>query len=68
MKKSTYKIMHYVKEYLELCLDELYGGERNNDFIYGEKTAYVECLELLQGLKGSDKIGLNYNIEKRYPL
>ncbi len=68
MKKSTYKTMRYLKEYLENCLDELYEEKSASEFIYGEKTAYVECLELLQQTTDAKSIGLDYAIEKRYPL
>ena len=40
----------------------------NEQFQYGEKIAYTECLEWLQQWRKSKKYGLDFNIEKRYPL
>ncbi len=37
-------------------------------FLIGQRTAYIECLELLQTWKGAADLGLDYDIEKRYPL
>ncbi len=37
-------------------------------FLVGQRTAYIECLELLQTWKGAADLGLDYDIEKRYPL
>lgn len=51
-------------------LDELYSLKdyKRNHFIEGEKTAYVECLEMIQRWESAEERGLNYNIETRYPL
>ncbi len=45
-------------------------SSKTNQFVYGEKTAYVECLEIIQYWKDADKHGLDasFNIEERYPL
>ena len=56
-----------MKELLEYYLEELNGREANA-FCYGEKTAYVECLEMIQKWHRSKEIGLDYEIEKKYPL
>ncbi len=37
-------------------------------FAYGEKTAYTECLEILLKWNEADKKGLAFNVEQRYPL
>ncbi len=68
MDREIYKTIQYIKEYLESCLEELYEEEDTNDFIYGEKTAYVDCLELLQKTMGTQITGVNYVVEERYPL
>ncbi len=68
MKKTAEKVLIHLKKILELNLEELYDCERISDFIYGEKTAYVECLEIVQQWECAEDIGLNYEIEKRYPL
>lgn len=68
MNKTTYKILNRIKVYLECCLNELNEEELANDFICGEKTAYVECLELLQSVGKPHSLGLDYDIEERYPI
>lgn len=67
---SAKKIFIYMKEIIEEYLDYIntMGNLENDDFTYGEKTAYVECLEMMQLWKGAKEIGLDYNIEERYPL
>ena len=48
-------------------LDEINECEPN-EFTRGEKTAYVEILEVLQGWKGAKAHGLDYNIEDKYKI
>lgn len=38
----------------------------NNQFAYGEKIAYIECLEMLEKWEMADKSGLNIDIEGTY--
>lgn len=38
------------------------------EFIEGEMTAYIECLEIIQYWKYAEKNGLDFEIEKKYPL
>lgn len=52
---------------LEVNLRELSGLEKNA-FAFGEKTAYVECLEMIQSWEYAHGAGLNYDIEKRFPI
>ncbi|MBQ8658012.1 MAG: hypothetical protein IJ506_02660 [Clostridia bacterium] len=40
----------------------------NADFVAGEKTAYAECLEILQSWELAEKYGLTYSVEDRFPL
>ena len=51
-------------------LDELWNVKDGPDteFLYGEKTAFVECLEMLQLWEESEDNGLNFVIEDKYPL
>ena len=51
------------KEYIEEIEEE-----ESDTFLYGEKTAYVECLEMIQEWEGAKVFGLNFDIEKKYPL
>ena len=55
-----------IEEYLE-CINAM-GSLEDDDFTYGEKTAYVECLEMMQLWVKAKKLGLDYRIEGRYPL
>ncbi len=61
------ELIQYLKESLEYYLNKINATD-HSEFRCGEKTAYVECLEILKKWKHSDKIGLDYDIEKRYPL
>ena len=67
MGKTAEEVLGYLKELLEVYLAELNGSEKNQ-FAYGEKTAYVECLEIIQLWEKAQTFGLNYDIEKRYPI
>ena len=60
----------YLKELLLTYLDELKEVRDSDDtlFAYGEKTAYTECLEILQRWESAQSYGLDFNIEERYPL
>ena len=40
----------------------------SNDFLLGQAYAYVECLEILQKCAQLRMLGLDYDIESRYPL
>lgn len=52
--------------YLEELADSKVDGDQ---FVYGEKTAYTECLEVIQYYWSQAKRhGLDFNIEGRYPL
>lgn len=55
-----------ILEYLE----ELQCSKADDDdgYKYGEKTAYTECLEMIQRWEGAKRIGLDFEIEKKYPL
>ena len=64
------EILVYLAELLLIYLEEVKDakGAGENSFQYGKQTAYTECLEIIQAWKGAEKIGLNFDIEKRYPL
>ena len=54
-----------LKEYLE-DLSEV-ADTRAEQFLYGEKIAYIECLEILQGWMKKDA-ALDNEIERKYRL
>ena len=71
MKKFTAEaLIAHMIELLTAYLIELSVPEEADDesFIYGEKLAYVECLELLQAWEHAAAYGLDYEVEKRFPL
>lgn len=66
---SAKEALHYLIGIIHTNLEEL--GEHNdacNQFVYGEKVAYVECLEVLQLWEFAENYGLDYEIERRFPL
>lgn len=52
--------------YLEQLKDARAAGE--NSFLYGEQTAYTECLEWIGLWEHAAEHGIDFDIEKRYPL
>ncbi len=69
MKKLTAtETLKYVMAKLILALRELEGSGEEDEFAYGERTAYVECLEWLQNWRLAAKCGLDYDVETKYPL
>lgn len=52
--------------YLEELKDARNAGE--DSFLYGEQTAYTECLELVRLWERAAEHGLDFEIEERYPL
>ena len=68
--KSAAMILSYLEKLLTEYLEELNDvtSADKNQFAYGEKTAYVECLEIIQHWSKAEMYGLNYKIEERFPL
>lgn len=66
------KLIGYLVKTFQLSLDETEARlafNRDDDFLLGEKTAMIECLEIIQQYwKHAKKFGLNYDIEKKYPI
>lgn len=67
MDKSAEWILQYLIELLEYYLEEL-NGMKKDGFFLGEKYAYVECLEIIREWEHAKRLGLDYDIEKRFPL
>lgn len=63
-------ILKYMIDLLLSYLEELSSVKTidENDFAYGEKTAYTECLEIVQLWEHARSYGLDFDIEKKYPL
>ena len=66
-KRNAEEILKYM---ISTFTDYLRGlSEKENDeFGYGEKTAYVECLEIIQQWEKAKENGLDYEIEKFFSL
>ena len=56
------ELLAYVEELFE------YKNVEGEQFQYGERLAYTECLEFLQAWTHAEANGLDFDIEKRYPL
>ena len=69
-KKSAEETLKVVIDRIVVSLEELgeVGDSEKEQFQYGEKTAYVECLEWIQLWISADENGLDFEIEKRFPL
>lgn len=50
-------------------LTELSGCDiEDNDYVEGQKTAWIECLELIQKWELAKMYKLDFEIEKKFPL
>ena len=69
-KRNAKKTLEMMIEVLLMYLEELSDvqDKPNEQFVYGEKLAYTECLEWIQVWNKAEKYGLDFDIEKRYPL
>lgn len=69
-KKSSEEILERMIATLLVYIEELfeYKNKKGQQFQYGERVAYTECLEWLQAWKYAEHNGLDFDIEERYPL
>ena len=73
MKSQPQKIveaLHSLIERILVSLAELHPQTfiADDDFILGQTYAYVEYLELLQNRVNPAEFGIDFDIEKRFPL
>lgn len=69
MKRSAKEVLEYMASVLLVYLEELSEvGSSDDPFLYGEKTAYTECLEWVLIWDEAEKNGLDFHVETRYPL
>lgn len=66
--RKTNNILSLLINHILSSLDELKSGYPGDDFVLGQKYAYVECLELLQSLADSSALHIDFSIENKYPL
>ena len=64
------EVLEYMARILLEYLEELKDTKPNDSdcFGYGERTAYTECLEMIQLWKNAKQVGLDFEIEKKFPL
>ena len=69
-KKNEKEVLIYMINLLIEYLEELsvITDTPDNQFAYGEKTAYVECLEMLSAWEKAEENGLVFDVERRFPL
>lgn len=69
-KISAEKVLKNLITLLISYLDELfdYKDVDEQQFYYGERTAYTECLEWIQDWEYAELYGLDFDIEQKYPL
>ncbi len=69
-KKTANELLIFLISMLTNYLEELSSSSAldENQFCYGEKTAYTECLEWIQEWEFAEANGLNFEIENRFPL
>lgn len=69
-KRSAEETLKKMIDWILQYLDELAECKNceKEQFQYGEKTAYTECLECIQFWVSAEENGLDFDIEKRYPL
>ena len=64
------EVLEHMAETLLKYVEELKYAKANDadGFRYGERTAYTECLEMIQQWEGAKQAGLDFEIEQKYPL
>lgn len=69
--KSAEEVLKYMVGVLKINLDELSQITKNDpsyEYNCGQKTAFVECMEMIQLWARANEIGLDFDIEKVYPI
>ncbi len=70
-KLSGQEVLEHLIDLLSYYLKDLSNLSRgidNKNFTDGLKTAYVECLEIIQMWEGAKEHGLDWNIEEKFPV
>ncbi|MBQ7912894.1 MAG: hypothetical protein IJ308_04000 [Clostridia bacterium] len=70
MKINAENVLKDMISLLTSYLNELsdISDTPGTQFAYGEKTAYTECLEILSTWDQAEENGLDFDIERRFPL
>ena len=67
-KKSSEEVLEMMIHILLTYIEELSEYTEEEEFLYGERLAYTECLEWIQTWRYAEVNGLDFDIEKKYPL
>ena len=67
-KKSSEEVLEMMIKILLMYIEELSEYTEEEVFLYGERLAYTECLEWIQMWRYAEINGLDFDIEKKYPL
>lgn len=66
--KTAVETLNYLIDLLVYYLEDLKNDSDGKEFISGERTAYIECLEIVQKWKHAKFNGLDFDIEERFPI
>ena len=68
--KSAEEVLEMMIRTLLVYIEELleYKDTKDQQFQYGERLAYTECLEWIQSWRYAKINGLDFDIEQKYPL
>jgi hypothetical protein len=69
-ERNSEEVLEMMIQILLVYIEELfdYKDVEGQQFQYGERLAYTECLGWIQSWKYAKINGLDFDIEKRYPL
>lgn len=67
MKRTAEETLQKLIILTQESLEEI-NDSNSNPFLFGEKHAYIECLEIAQEWEKAEMYGLDYDIEKRFPI
>ena len=69
-KRTAEEVLEYMIVVLLSYLEALQGytDADEEQFQYGERVAYTECLECVQTWEKAWEHGLDFEIEERFPL
>ena len=67
-KKSSEEVLEGMIQILLIYIEELFEKGEDDAFLYGERLAYTECLEWIQAWENAEINGLDFDIEKKFPL
>lgn len=67
-KLDASDVLKYMIDILITYIKELIEIVQEDEFAYGERVAYTECLEMVCLWKDCAKHGLDFDVEQRFPL